>query len=140
MVTRHTLAEEKNKDQAKFRILIAEDNPVNQTLTMRLLEKRGYSTGLAENGRQVLEELERQKYDLILMDMQMPVMDGIEATRMIRSQKKDVVYRNIPIIGLTANAMKGDRELCLDAGMDDYVTKPIKSQKLFEAIDKVCSS
>ncbi|MFA6012133.1 MAG: response regulator, partial [Desulfobacteraceae bacterium] len=138
--TRHTLAEEKNKEQGKLRILIAEDNPVNQKLTMRLLEKRGYVTGLAENGRQVLEELERQTYDLILMDMQMPVMDGIEATRTIRSQKKDVAFRNIPIIGLTANAMKGDRELCLDAGMDDYVTKPIKSQKLFEAIEKVCSS
>jgi signal transduction histidine kinase/AmiR/NasT family two-component response regulator len=140
MVTRHTLAEEKNKEQGKIRILVAEDNPVNQTLTMRLLEKRGYLTGLAENGRQVLEELERQKYDLILMDMQMPLMDGIEATRIIRSQKKDVAFRNIPIIGLTANAMKGDKELCLDAGMDDYVTKPIKSQKLFEAIEKVCSS
>ncbi len=137
MVTRHTLAEEKNREQARFRVLVAEDNPVNQKLTVRLLEKRGYETGLAENGQQVLQELGKMKYDLILMDMQMPVMDGIEATRMIRSQKKDVAYRNIPIIGLTANAMKGDRELCLDAGMDDYVTKPIKSQKLFEAIEKI---
>ena len=138
MVTRHTLAEEKNKDQEKICILIAEDNPVNQKLTMRLLEKRGFLTGLAENGREVLKELERKKYDLILMDMQMPEMDGIETTRKIRSLKKDAPFRNIPIIGLTANAMKGDRELCLNAGMDDYVTKPIKSQKLFEAIDRVC--
>jgi CheY-like chemotaxis protein len=138
LVTRHTLAEEKNKSDNRISVLIAEDNPVNQKLTMRLLEKKGYATGLAENGKEVLKELERRKYDLILMDMQMPEMDGIEATRKIRSQKVGVPFRNIPIIGLTANAMKGDRELCLDAGMDDYVTKPIKSQKLFEAIARAC--
>jgi CheY-like chemotaxis protein len=140
MVTRYTLSESKKQDAGRIRILVAEDNPVNQKLTLRILEKRGFLTGLAENGADVIKQLEANDYDLVLMDMQMPEMDGIETTRMIRSQPMDVPFRDIPIIGLTANAMKGDREICLGSGMDDYVTKPVKSQTLFEAIDRCIGS
>ncbi|GAB6094927.1 hypothetical protein JCM14469_11790 [Desulfatiferula olefinivorans] len=136
LVTRHTLAETKLAASARLKVLVAEDNPVNQTLILRILEKRGFSTGLAQNGLEVIEALEKQHYDLILMDMQMPEMDGIEVTRIIRGKGPEVSYRDIPIIGVTANAMKRDMERCLDAGMNAYVAKPIKAQSLFDAIDR----
>ncbi len=117
-----------------LKILVAEDTPFNQTFIMRLLEKHGYYAALVENGRQVLEALSRHAFDLVLMDVQMPEMDGIEATQQIRElemQSGD----HIPIIAMTAYAVKGDHERCLAAGMDEYISKPISSQKLFEAID-----
>ncbi|MBU1170150.1 MAG: response regulator [Proteobacteria bacterium] len=131
LVTRHTLTETKKQESRKTRILVAEDNPVNQKLTLRLLEKRGFKTGLAKNGFDVLSALESTEYALILMDMQMPEMDGLEATKKIRSMGLD-----IPIIGVTANAMRRDKELCLAAGMNAYVAKPIKAQTLFDTIDQ----
>ena len=110
-------------------ILVAEDNLVNQRLLTRLLEKRGHQINTAGNGWEALEARKKQNYDLIFMDVQMPEMDGMEATGRIREEEK-ISGRHVVIVALTAHAMKGDRELCLAAGMDDYVTKPIQSPDL----------
>jgi signal transduction histidine kinase/CheY-like chemotaxis protein len=121
-----------------LRILLAEDNAVNQKLALRLLERMGNSgASVVEDGVAVIEALESTDYDLILMDVQMPRMDGLEATRQIRSRWPD---RSIRIVGLTANAMAGDREACLEAGMDDYVSKPIRPDELSRAINRTGSS
>jgi CheY-like chemotaxis protein len=132
-VTRHTISEARKH---KVRILIAEDNVINQKLALRLIEKLGYHADAVANGREVLHALEMIAYDLVLMDVQMPEMDGLEATRAIRDSQSRVLNHGIPIIAMTAHAMTGDRELCLNAGMDDYVSKPIHPQKLLEAIEK----
>jgi PAS domain S-box-containing protein len=116
-----------------LKILVAEDTPFNQTFIMRLLEKNGYHGALVENGQQVLEALSRHPFDLVLMDVQMPEMDGLEATQRIRELEKQS-GDHIPIVAMTAYAIKGDRERCLEAGMDEYVTKPISTEKLFGAI------
>jgi len=110
-----------------YQVLIAEDNPINQKLIKRLVEKIGYSYHLVDNGQKVLSALDDQTYHLILMDIQMPEMDGLEATRQIRTKAK---YKDLPIIAVTANAMEGDREICLNAGMNDYLSKPIKLNDL----------
>jgi len=131
LVTQYTIREV----MPKYHILVAEDNPVNQKLTVRLLEKAGNRTDIANNGEEVLEKLKENSYDLILMDVQMPVMDGLQATQRIRSnEKKD---KHIPIIALTAHAMKGDVDRCLNAGMDGYVSKPISSDEFFKEIERV---
>jgi CheY-like chemotaxis protein len=117
-----------------LRILLAEDNAVNQKLALRLLERMGHGgTTVVEDGVAVIDALDGADYDVILMDVQMPRMDGLEATRRIRARWPD---RPIRIIGLTANAMAGDREACLAAGMDDYVSKPIRPAELEAAIAK----
>jgi CheY-like chemotaxis protein/HPt (histidine-containing phosphotransfer) domain-containing protein len=116
-----------------LRILLAEDNPMNQTLAVRLLEKRGHTVVVANNGKEALAALERQSYDLVLMDVQMPEMDGLEAATAIR-RKEAAAGGHVPIIAMTAFAMKGDRELCLQAGMDAYVSKPMRAADLFAAI------
>jgi len=116
-------------------ILLAEDNPVNQKLALRLLNKRGYSVVTAASGVEALAALERQAFDAVLMDVQMPEMDGIEATAEIRARERGSGAR-IPIIALTAHALAGDRERCLEAGMDDYVSKPIQPALLFAAIER----
>lgn len=117
-----------------LRILLAEDNAVNQKLALRLLQQMGYRADVAGNGIEVLESLERQTYDAILMDVQMPEMDGLEASRQINKRwARDERPR---IIAMTANAMQGDREMCLAAGMDDYVTKPIRVEELVAALLK----
>jgi signal transduction histidine kinase/CheY-like chemotaxis protein len=117
-----------------LRILVAEDNAVNQRMILRTLEKRGHSVILAENGQRALEALERGGFDVILMDVQMPAMSGLEATAAIREQER-LTGAHIPIVGLTAHAMAGDRARCLAAGMDGYVTKPIAPTELFEQIE-----
>jgi two-component system sensor histidine kinase/response regulator len=125
---------------ATLDILLVEDNPVNQELARRLLEKRGYRVTLANNGSEAVDEFEKGRFDLILMDMQMPVMGGLEATEVIRSREMRrswVVsdeFKSICIIAMTANAMEGDRERCLEAGMNDYVSKPIRPDELYAAI------
>jgi two-component system sensor histidine kinase/response regulator len=115
--------------------LVAEDNAVNQRLIARLLEKRGHSVVLAQNGREALEALEKQTFDIVLMDVQMPEMDGFEATQLIREKEK-TSGAHLAIIALTAHAMKGDEERCLARGMDGYVTKPIKLEELFSAMER----
>jgi len=120
-----------------LRILMAEDNVVNQKLASRLLAQMGYTTDLAHNGLEAIEALERAVYDLVLMDVQMPELDGLEATRRIRDRWP---ARALRIVGLTANAMAGDREACLAAGMDDYVSKPIRPEALAEAIVSTSAS
>ncbi len=119
-------------ERLPLKILLAEDNAVNQKLALRVLERMGYRADVAANGLEVLEALQRQRYDLILMDMQMPEMDGLEATRYIVTQWKDARPR---IIAMTANAMQEDREACLAAGMDDYISKPVQVTDLQAAIE-----
>jgi signal transduction histidine kinase/ActR/RegA family two-component response regulator len=106
------------------RVLLVEDNPVNQKVAIRMLQKLGCVVELAENGQQALEKLERASYDIVLMDMQMPVMDGLTATRLLRQREQQTGHHQV-VIALTANAMQTDRELCLEAGMDDYLSKPL---------------
>lgn len=114
-----------------LRILIAEDNVINQKLAERVLQKLGYKSGLASNGKEVLKKLKEEHYDLILMDVQMPELDGLETTRIIREQNEVQPI----IIAMTANAMQGDREECLGAGMDDYISKPIKLEFLVTILE-----
>jgi CheY-like chemotaxis protein len=117
-----------------LRILLAEDNATNQKLALRLLERVGYQADMAANGIEALTALKRQHYDVVLMDIQMPEMDGLTATRHIR---RELSYAQQPrVIAMTANAMQGDREMCLAAGMDDYVSKPIRIEELVEALSK----
>ncbi|HVW03090.1 MAG TPA: response regulator, partial [Planctomycetaceae bacterium] len=116
-------------------VLLAEDNLVNQRLATRLLEKQGHSVVIAADGEDAYRAFEREPFDLILMDVQMPRCDGLEATRRIRQRERST-GRHVPIIAMTAHAMKGDRERCLEAGMDGYVTKPIDPRELFNAIQK----
>ncbi len=118
-----------------LRILLAEDNAVNQKLAVRLLEKLGYHADLAGNGLEVLDAVKRQPYDVILMDVQMPEMDGLEATRVICAQWPEKTGRP-SIVAMTANAMQGDRERCLQAGMDEYISKPIRFEELINALEK----
>ncbi len=125
---------ESEKPRPSLRILLAEDNPVNQRVAARLLEKRGHRVALAATGREALAWLDREPFDLILMDVQMPDMDGIETTAVIREREK-ADGGHMPIIALTAHAMGGDRERCLEAGMDNYVNKPIDAVKLLEVVE-----
>ncbi len=129
-ITRHTLRE----GRRSLHILLAEDNSVNQRLASRLLEKQGHSVVVAGDGAKVLDALEKESFDLILMDVQMPVMDGVEATAEIR-RRESVTGTHTPIIAMTAHAMAGDRQRFLAHGMDGYVSKPIHSRELFEAIE-----
>jgi signal transduction histidine kinase/DNA-binding response OmpR family regulator/HPt (histidine-containing phosphotransfer) domain-containing protein len=117
----------------RLRILLAEDNAVNQTLAIIILDKQGHTVVVAGNGKEALAALDRQSFDLVLMDVQMPEMDGFEATARIREREK-AIGGHIPIIATTAHAIKGDRERCLEAGMDEYVTKPIEAAELVRAI------
>ncbi|MGH9774944.1 MAG: response regulator [Candidatus Acidiferrales bacterium] len=132
LVTRHWLRE----NSCQLRILLVEDNKVNQVLALRLLERQGHSVTLAGNGKEALATLEKQSFDLALMDVQMPEMDGFEATAIIR-EKERLSGAHLPIIAMTAHAMVGDRERCLKAGMDDYITKPIHAQNLMELLKRI---
>jgi len=132
LITRYSLRDERDPVDT-LRILVAEDNPVNQLLVTRLLEKRGHSVKLVGNGKLALEAIEEDSYDLVLMDVQMPEMDGIEATGALR--KREVSFgTHLTVVGVTAHAMKGDRERCLEAGMDGYLSKPIRAQELDELL------
>jgi two-component system, sensor histidine kinase and response regulator len=130
LVTRHTLREERNRKK----VLLVEDNQVNQKLAVALLEKRGFVVTVAENGRIALEALQKDPFDFVLMDVQMPEMDGLTATTTIREQEKST-GAHIPIIAMTAHSLQGDQERCLAAGMDGYVSKPIRTSELFETIE-----
>ena len=129
LITRHSLREQKRQ----LRILLAEDNVVNQTLALRLLGKLGHQADVASNGEEALALHARNRYDLVLMDVQMPVMGGFEATARIREREAAGAART-PIVAMTAHAMKGDRERCLAAGMDGYLPKPVHAPKLVEVL------
>ena len=126
------------ENRAALTILVAEDNLVNQTLARRLLEKRGHTVIVAETGKAAVAAVEKQTFDLVLMDVQMPEMDGLEATAAIRQREK-TTGKHLPIIAMTANAMIGDKEHCLQIGMDGYVAKPLSVKDLFEAIETLLS-
>jgi two-component system sensor histidine kinase/response regulator len=133
VVTRHSLREARRK----LRVLVAEDNLVNQELAVRLLEKHGHTVAVARNGRETLEALGKATaggFDVVLMDVQMPEMNGFEATAAIR-QKEKATGRHLPIIAMTAHALKGDRERCLAAGMDNYIAKPIEAREFLAAVE-----
>jgi CheY-like chemotaxis protein len=149
LITRHSLAEARaavraatetapkappRAAPAQARVLLVEDNAVNQRLALRLLEKLDCRADLAVNGREALEILATQPYDLVFMDCQMPELDGYEATRLIRAS--DTPAARVPIVAMTANAMRGDREKCLAAGMDDYLSKPIKADDLGRLLER----
>ncbi|MCS7269753.1 MAG: response regulator [Gemmataceae bacterium] len=121
-----------------LRILLAEDNPVNQQVALRMLQRSGHEVTVVSTGREAVERWQQDRFDVILMDVQMPEMDGFEATRCIRHAEKNRACR-IPIIAMTAHAMKGDRERCLAAGMDDYVAKPVRREELEAALHRVLS-
>jgi PAS domain S-box-containing protein len=131
ILTRHLIREE---NKVSVRILLAEDNPDNQALAKLILTKAGYQVDVANNGRQAAEKYmgSPRDYDMILMDVQMPEMDGLEATRLIRESG----FKDIPILALTAHALVDDREKCLNAGMDDYITKPIKREIIYDMVEK----
>jgi CheY-like chemotaxis protein len=133
LVTRHTIAE----GRRHARILVAEDNAVNQKLAVSFLQKAGFKAEVVANGREAVKALQMVPYDVVLMDIQMPEMDGYEATRAIRNPQSGVVKSDVPIIALTANALEGDRRRCIEAGMDDYIAKPIKREELLKAIRAV---
>jgi CheY-like chemotaxis protein len=130
LVTRHTVRERGKS----LRFLVAEDNAVNQRLIARLLEKRGHTVALAQNGLEALHLLDKQPFDVVLMDIMMPEMDGLEATKRLRAKEK-AGGTHLPVIALTAHAMQGDSERCLAAGMDGYVSKPIKLEELFSVVE-----
>jgi CheY-like chemotaxis protein len=132
LVTRHSLREE----NSEIRLILAEDEPINQILAVAALEEGGYAVTVAENGREVLEFLEKGKFNLILMDIQMPVLDGFETTRAIREHEK-TTGAHIPIIAITAHAMEKDRQRCIEMGMDGYIPKPINIETLKEEIQEV---
>ena len=124
---------------AACRVLVAEDNPVNQLLMVRLLEKRGFQVVVAGNGRAALSAISEQNFDLVLMDVQMPELDGLQATRTLRQAEK-ASGKNLPVVAMTAHAMQGDRDRCLAAGMTSYVSKPVRPEELFRVIDEVLAA
>ncbi|MCP4748339.1 MAG: response regulator [Desulfobacteraceae bacterium] len=130
LVTRYTIIEDEKR---QVRILLAEDNETNKKVALHVLGKLGYEARAVSNGKEVIKLLERDAYHLVLMDIQMPEMDGYTASRIIRDSSKS--YRHIPIVAMTANAMKGDREKCLESGMNDYISKPVNPQQLQEKIE-----
>jgi two-component system sensor histidine kinase/response regulator len=135
LLTRHTL----QQTRRRLRVLLAEDNAINRELVVRLLSKRGHAIVVAANGKQAVSALESQTFDVVLMDVQMPEMDGFEATAAIR-QKERAKGTHVPIIALTAHAMKGDRERCLAGGMDGYVSKPVQAEELIKAVESLDSN
>ena len=132
LITRHSLSEA--QAQSRGRILVAEDNPINQKVAVKMIEKLGYRVDIAGNGHEACEALERIAYAMVLMDCQMPVMDGFQATTVIR--RREGSGRRTPIIAMTANAMQEDRQRCLEAGMDDFISKPVASKALAETLSR----
>jgi CheY-like chemotaxis protein len=123
-----------NAASRPLRILLAEDNPVNRQLAIALLTRRGHDVTVAETGQAAVDHVERERFDVVLMDVQMPVMGGFEATRIIR-ERECASGGHLPIVALTARAMNGDRELCLAAGMDEYLAKPLRAADLYATVE-----
>jgi CheY-like chemotaxis protein len=132
-------SEEPPKTLRPLRVLLAEDSHVNQVLAQRLLEKQGHQVVAVRTGRDAVAAVRSQAVDLVLMDVEMPEMDGFEATRILRAAERDT-GSHVPIVALTARAMRGDREQCLDAGFDGYVAKPIRAEQLYRAIEETLAA
>ncbi len=136
---------EVGKPVKRRKVLLVEDNPVNQTVASKVLERNGFEVTVASDGQEAIDCFEKQRFDIILMDVQMPILGGLEATRAIRAREArrswamSGRWESVPIVAMTAHVMAGDRERCLDAGMDDYVTKPIQPAELFAAIERACA-
>jgi len=133
IITRHTVSEHA---EPSIRILLAEDNIINQKVALKMLGGLGFKADVVANGLEAVRALELINYDVVLMDCMMPEMDGYEATAVIRNPESSVLNHSVPIIAVTANAMVGDREICLQAGMDDYIAKPLKKDELAKMLDK----
>lgn len=133
IITKYSVAE---SERRKPHVLLVEDNLINQKFGLKVLEKMGCRVDVADNGLEAIKALGKVAYDLVLMDVQMPEMDGLEATRRVRSPASSVLKRDVPIIAMTAGAMKGDREKCFEAGMDDYISKPVQTKELAECITR----
>src|SRR6202012_3541347 len=132
-------------ERLPLRVLLCDDNVINQKVAMRLLQQMGYQPDIAGNGLEALAALEKQKYDLVFMDVQMPEMDGLEATRMIRERQHEKSrfpnYKgNIIVIAMTASAMPGDRDKCIAAGMDDYLAKPVRPEDMRVIVERWASA
>jgi CheY-like chemotaxis protein len=136
LITQYTITE----SGQKINILLTEDNKVNQKLAIKVLEKMSYRVDVAENGLEAIKALEQINYDVVLMDIQMPKLGGFEATKLIRHPSSKVINHDVPIIAMTAHAMDGDKEKCLKAGMNGYISKPFKKDFLAEEIKKVLYS
>ncbi len=128
-----------NEDRKKVHILVAEDNIINQKVAVSILEKKGHIVKVANDGEEALEGLKKQHFDIVLMDVQMPKMDGLEATRKIRNSKDEGFDPEIPIIAVTAYAFEEDKQRCLEAGMNSCITKPFKREELFREIEMLVS-
>ncbi len=133
LVTRHTVSEARRR---RVRLLLAEDNAINQLVAVKMLEKMGYRVDVVANGQEALAAVRDLPYDLVLMDCQMPEMDGFEATRHIRDPQSTVLNHQVPVIAMTAHAMKGDQEKCLEAGMNDYLSKPVQAAELAAVLER----
>jgi PAS domain S-box-containing protein len=133
LVTRHTMSEARRR---RIRLLLAEDNAINQLVAVKMLEKMGYRVDVVATGQEALVALQDRPYDLVLMDCQMPEMDGFEATRHIRDPQSAALNHQVPVIAMTAYAMKRDREKCLEAGMDDYLSKPVQAAQLAAVLER----
>ncbi len=133
IMTKHTIAEDQKR---LMRILLVEDFPINQEVALGILQNFGFTAELAKNGKEAIEILEREIFDIVFMDVQMPIMDGYEATRIIRDESSKVLDHGVPIIAMTANAMEGDREKCFDCGMDGYIPKPVEPDELYNTLKR----
>jgi CheY-like chemotaxis protein len=133
-LTRHLL----NESRRKLRVLLAEDNAINQKLAVHLLEKQGHSVTVANDGNEAVAAVKTGEFDVVLMDVQMPNMSGLEATAAIRALERGTA-RHLPIVAMTAHAMKGDEERCLVAGMDGYISKPIQPDHMMDVIAQITS-
>jgi CheY-like chemotaxis protein len=133
-VPRDATPEATNAGPRPLRVLLAEDNAVNQKFAVRVLEGAGHTVTVANNGREAIDYTGSQEFDVVLMDVQMPEVDGLDATRAIRVREGG--RTRLPIIAMTANAMQGDHEMCLEAGMDGYVSKPVKKDVLFAEVER----
>lgn len=137
IITRHSIRDiQKQRKKFSAKVLLAEDNFVNQQVAVGMLEKLGITPEIANNGKEAIELLARNDYDLVLMDVQMPEMDGLQATQMIRSRFSNVKNHDIPVVAMTAHALEGDKDMCLQSGMNDYIAKPIVLEKLIEVLEK----
>lgn len=137
-VTRHSIRERHSNH--RVHLLVAEDNPVNQKVAVRMIERLGYGVDVVQDGLQALEALSKSSYAAVLMDVQMPNMDGYEATKEIRRRQGEVSDQRTPIIAMTANAMEGDREKAIEVGMDDYLSKPVRQEQLAEVLKRWIST